>query len=83
MIALRPWEGPNDDDEDRFSFFVAGSELDHAKVASSREELLKSFYETTTRTDVEFGDLIWISNYRPNIRMVDKFGEGRIFVAGG
>lgn len=61
----------------------AGREVDHATVASSREELLKAFYEITDRTDVKFGDLVWVSNYCPNIRMVETFGKGRIFLAGG
>ncbi|PBK69100.1 hypothetical protein ARMSODRAFT_1004391 [Armillaria solidipes] len=34
------------------------------------------------RTDVEFGDLIWISNFQPNVRMVDSYGSGRAFVTG-
>jgi hypothetical protein len=25
----------------------------------------------------------WVSEYRPSSRMVNKFGEGRVFVAGG
>ncbi|KAK0434843.1 hypothetical protein EV421DRAFT_1909144 [Armillaria borealis] len=32
--------------------------------------------------NIEFGDLIYLRPYRPNIRMVDKFGSGRVFVAG-
>lgn len=76
---MRPFETL---DDDRYSFMAAG-QIDHAKVASNREEYIQAFYETTGRTDIEFGDLIWISDFRPNIRMVDRFGTGRVFVGGG
>ena len=79
-VALFPFEIR---DDDRFSFIIAGSQFDPAKVASSREEIINAFYEASGWTDVEFGDVIYISNYTPNIRMVDCFGIGRVFVAGG
>lgn len=43
----------------------------------------QGFYAITGRTDIEFGEVKCASWYRPNIRMVDRFGEGRVFVAGG
>ncbi|KAL1680358.1 hypothetical protein EV122DRAFT_208031 [Schizophyllum commune] len=43
---------------------------------------LERFYAITGRTDIEFGEVKCASWYRPNIRMVDRFGEGRVFVAG-
>ncbi|KAF9463799.1 FAD binding domain-containing protein [Collybia nuda] len=79
MVAMRPSEI---DDDDRFNFMVGGSEIDHTKSASSREELIKTFYKISGRTDVEFGELVWMGLWRPNIRMVDKFGEGRVFIVG-
>ncbi|KAK0204607.1 FAD binding domain-containing protein [Desarmillaria ectypa] len=80
VVSLRPFEI---EDDDRYNFMMGGLDFDHDKVASSREELIKLFYEVSGRKDVEFGDLIWMGIWRPNIRMVDKFGEGRVFVAGG
>ncbi|KAL1736127.1 FAD binding domain-containing protein [Schizophyllum commune] len=44
--------------------------------------LVEDFYAITGRTDIEFGEVKCASWYRPNIRMVDRFGEGRVFVAG-
>lgn len=96
-VAMRPFEI---EDDDRFNFMIGGSEIDHAKTASSREELLKTFYEVSGRTDIEFGELLWMGLWRlvqltrkhdmfsdrlirPNIRMVDRFGEGRVFIVGG
>ncbi len=33
-------------------------------MTSSREEFIKSFYEVSGRTDIEFGDLIYLRPYR-------------------
>ncbi|KAL1744896.1 FAD binding domain-containing protein [Schizophyllum fasciatum] len=52
------------------------------KLVDNREALVEAFYETTGRRDVEFGELLCASYWKPNVRMVDKFGEGRVFVAG-
>ncbi|TFK39697.1 FAD binding domain-containing protein [Crucibulum laeve] len=78
MASLRP-TGQGDN---IFAFLIFGKEIDYDKVATGREDVVKTFYEISGRKDIIFGDLIWISNYRPNMRMVDKFHEGRVFVAG-
>ena len=52
------------------------------KVNSSRDELYRKISSIIGR-DLEFGELIWSGIWTPNIRMVDKFGEGRVFVCGG
>jgi hypothetical protein len=80
MFSARPYEN---DTQGRFAIIAMGQELDHHKVASSRDELLKGFYETSGRTDIEFGELICAYPFKPNVRMVDKFGIDRVFVAGG
>ncbi|KAJ3911179.1 FAD binding domain-containing protein [Lentinula edodes] len=73
---------PSEVDDNVFTFIISGKEIDHAKTASGRDELVKTITSITDRKDIEFGKLIWISNYRPSIRMVNKFGDGRVFVAG-
>ncbi|KAG7445126.1 uncharacterized protein BT62DRAFT_951494 [Guyanagaster necrorhizus] len=78
-VTLRPFETK---DDDKYTFICLGRDLDFEKMASSREEFIKGFYETSGRTDIEFGDLIWISNFQPNVRMVNDYGSGRAFVAG-
>ncbi|SJL13731.1 uncharacterized protein ARMOST_17179 [Armillaria ostoyae] len=78
-VILRPFETR---DDDKYNFICMGRELDADKMASGREEFIKTFYEISGRTDVEFGDLIWISNFQPNVRMVDSYGSGRAFVTG-
>ncbi|KAF8827023.1 hypothetical protein HHX47_DHR5000984 [Lentinula edodes] len=73
---------PTEVDDNIFTMIIAGNEIDHAKTVSGRDELVKTIGSITDRNDIEFGDLVWMSRYRPNIRMVNKFGEGRVFVAG-
>lgn len=43
---------------------ITGKELDHAKTASGRDELVRTITFVTERNDIEFGDLIWMSHYR-------------------
>ena len=47
-----------------FTVTVGGAEIDFATVASSREALIKTVYEITKREELEFGDIIWLSEYR-------------------
>ncbi|KAL0567907.1 hypothetical protein V5O48_014084 [Marasmius crinis-equi] len=69
-------------DSDKHTFIVGGANVDIVKVSSSREEFVKTFHDITGRTDIEFGELIWMGTWRLNIRMTDKLGEGRVFIAG-
>ena len=62
---------------------MAGNSTASDKPLDTREGFIEHFYRSTGRTDIEFGELKCASWWRPNIRMVDKFGEGRVFVAGG
>ncbi|KAJ3868470.1 monooxygenase [Lentinula novae-zelandiae] len=61
-------------------FHAAMRDID--KISSSRQEMVKAFHELTGRRDIEFGQLVWMGLWRPNIRMVDRFGEGRVFLVG-
>ncbi|KZT05390.1 monooxygenase [Laetiporus sulphureus 93-53] len=75
-LSLRPtYEG------DVFNIIAAGH-VDYAKLIDDREELVKFVHSVSNRDDIKVGKVIWLSAYTPNIRMVDKFGEGRVFVAG-
>ncbi|KAF9068406.1 FAD binding domain-containing protein [Rhodocollybia butyracea] len=78
-VSMRAVPGQN-----LFSFIIRSQQglLDVDKLASSREELIKLFYEVTGRTDIQFGELVGMGVWRPNIRMVNEFGKGRVFVAG-
>ncbi|KAJ7580183.1 FAD binding domain-containing protein [Mycena floridula] len=62
--------------------FIVWVDQEKAKLITGRQELLELFYQVTGRHDVEFGELVTISLWKPNIRMVDSFGKGRVFIAG-
>ncbi|KAJ6518726.1 FAD binding domain-containing protein [Mycena sanguinolenta] len=77
-ISLRPTEVPF-----MWSFLLQGPNIDHAHIIEHPEALAPIFVEYTGgRRDLVFGDVVWLSHYRPSIRMVDKFGVGRVFLAG-
>ncbi|MDP9848712.1 FAD-dependent oxidoreductase [Streptosporangium lutulentum] len=48
----------------------------------SLEYFQKIFDEGSGRTDVRFTDLTWMSLYRVNIRMAERFRVGRVLLAG-
>ncbi|KAG1791730.1 FAD binding domain-containing protein [Suillus plorans] len=77
-LSLRPADEIGDDG---WQFFLFGHELDLAKIAESE----KLVFETITSlipTEISFNQLVWMSYFKTNIRMVNKFSEGRVFVAG-
>ncbi|KAF7364415.1 FAD-binding-3 domain-containing protein [Mycena sanguinolenta] len=60
--------------------------IDSSKASADKtfthEELVEEFYAMTDRRDVTFGPAAWLSDYRPNMRMVDQMRVGRVFIAG-
>ncbi|KAJ7452718.1 FAD binding domain-containing protein [Mycena galericulata] len=65
-----------------FMFALTGLPEQLAEKTLTREEFIEEFYALTKRTDIKFGEATWLSNYRPNMRMVDRLREGRVFIAG-
>ncbi|PPQ90774.1 hypothetical protein CVT25_010163 [Psilocybe cyanescens] len=78
LISLRGTETPK-----LFNFVVGGKKINHTDLSSSEAILKKCFMDNTgNRSDLKFAEIPWMSHYRPNIRMVQKFGYGRVYVAG-
>ncbi|KAG2339393.1 hypothetical protein BDR05DRAFT_1003356 [Suillus weaverae] len=77
-LSLRPTDEIG---EDGWQFFIFGSDVDLTKVAQS-EELVFETIKSLIPTEVTFTKVIWMSEFKANTRMVNKFSEGRIFVAG-
>ncbi|KIK40375.1 hypothetical protein CY34DRAFT_807313 [Suillus luteus UH-Slu-Lm8-n1] len=67
--------------EDGWQFMIFGGDLDLTKLAQS-EELLFEAIASVIPTEITFNKLVWVSEFRANIRMVNKFSEGRGFVVG-
>ncbi|KAF7792720.1 hypothetical protein EIP86_003818 [Pleurotus ostreatoroseus] len=76
-VRLRPTKRPN-----VFALVGGGAEADVESALQGREGIIKFIEEATGRQDFEFGELRYSSEWRPNVRMVNKFGEGRVFVVG-
>ena len=55
---------PSGQDEDVYNFIMGGPNIDYDKISTSSEEFAKLFYSLTKRTDILFGDIIWMSKYR-------------------
>ncbi|KAG1882163.1 FAD binding domain-containing protein [Suillus subluteus] len=77
-VTLRPTDEVG---EDGWQFFLYGHELDIPKIAQS-EELVFETIASLIPTEITFNKVVWMSDFRANIRMVNKFSEGRVFVAG-
>jgi len=77
---------PAAEDSNIFNFAIICFEgKEYSNLLSSKDSLAKALHETSglSENDVEFGDVIWVTNYSPQIRMVDRFQVGRALVAGG
>jgi hypothetical protein len=90
-MMLRPTEL---DTPDLFQLIASGRELgslpgienlDFAYLASHPPDLVRWLRQVIGqgRGEELTINVDWVSEYRPSSRMVNKFGEGRVFVAGG
>ncbi|KAJ7765873.1 hypothetical protein DFH07DRAFT_867056 [Mycena maculata] len=65
------------------TFGIGTTGLNFDPVELADEVKVKGFiHEQTRRTDLVFGEFSWLSYFKPNMRMVNKFGEGRVFLVG-
>ena len=61
---------PSGQDEDVYNFILSGPNIDYDKISTSSEEFAKTFYSLTKNTDILFGDIVWISKYRPELALL-------------
>ncbi|EIW78235.1 hypothetical protein CONPUDRAFT_167288 [Coniophora puteana RWD-64-598 SS2] len=66
---------------DGWQLIVSGDRFDVDTLLSDKEALYSVIRETLN-APVDFLELVWISEFRPNIRMVNSLGRVRVFVAG-
>ncbi|KAF9218456.1 hypothetical protein BS17DRAFT_720716, partial [Gyrodon lividus] len=78
FISFRPTDqvGP-----DGYQFFISSVNYDTKQMLHDQDLLMRCISEVTT-AKVQLKDLKSISEFRPNVRMVDKLSVGRVFVAG-
>ncbi|KAI0724734.1 monooxygenase [Fomitopsis betulina] len=65
----------------RFFFMILGHP-DPDKLLSSHKALKEGIIAHTDRSDIQMGHVYYVSDYRPSVRVVDKFSEGRVFLVG-
>ncbi|KDQ08402.1 hypothetical protein BOTBODRAFT_37975 [Botryobasidium botryosum FD-172 SS1] len=68
----------------RYTFFLIGDNVDASKevMSGNLEAFQKMFNSAAGRDDLKVSKINFISKWRPNIRMVNKFSVGRVFLAG-
>ena len=62
---------------------AGGLDVDCDLIHDSRQALIDLIVEVTGRKNLEFGNIEWQSIWRANVRMVEKFSKGRVFLIGG
>ncbi|KAG1867156.1 FAD binding domain-containing protein [Suillus subalutaceus] len=77
-VSLRPTDEIG---EDGWQFVISAPDVDLTKLAQS-EELIMEIIASLIPTEVTFNKIVWVSEYRANIRMVNKLSEGQGFVVG-
>ena len=65
-ITLRP----SAQDKDIFQFALAGPGVNGIEPSATGEDLVKTFYSITGRTDIVFGDFVWLSKFRSEQDMI-------------
>ncbi|KAK7052913.1 hypothetical protein VNI00_004233 [Paramarasmius palmivorus] len=81
MVLLCPYF-KNDGTQVAF-FMLGGAQLpDIEEVSKSRENIISALRDITRKRTIEFGSLYTSSIWRANIRMANKFQEGRVFIVG-
>ncbi|KII91041.1 hypothetical protein PLICRDRAFT_174374 [Plicaturopsis crispa FD-325 SS-3] len=80
-VFLRP-TAPELGDNTMFSFVLRGDDVNYEKCAADPNALFECLVRKTGRTELVLKEVVNSAFWRPNIRMVDRFSQGRAFVAG-
>ncbi|KAJ6584775.1 FAD binding domain-containing protein [Mycena capillaripes] len=75
LLVLRP----NHSTSQVFTYVYSGRPDENLLT---REDFIDEFHALTGRRDLTFGEATWLSNYKPNMRMLDTMRVGRVFIAG-
>ncbi|ESK91109.1 putative monooxygenase [Moniliophthora roreri MCA 2997] len=63
-------------------FFLSGAQVDVEGVAANPERIVNMLHDISGRKGIEFGALYQHAIWSANVRMANKFGEGRVFIIG-
>ncbi|KIO07921.1 hypothetical protein M404DRAFT_376473 [Pisolithus tinctorius Marx 270] len=80
VITLRP---TNELGKDGWQVGISSGTTDLKGLARDEEALVSCIKDFIgLGDDVKVKEVMWVSEFRPNIRLVNKFGVGRIFICG-
>ncbi|KAH8110153.1 FAD binding domain-containing protein [Phellopilus nigrolimitatus] len=79
MLVLRSTAEPG-----HFQLIFAGTEVDITTLKARRDQetVQNQLNDITQRTDLKITDVTWQNEWRPNIRMAERFRVGRVFIVG-
>ncbi|KAH7914816.1 FAD binding domain-containing protein [Hygrophoropsis aurantiaca] len=79
FVALR---ATPDMGKDGFVLFANARGMDTKKLSTDHNALKEFLFSVIERKDLTIEEVYWVSEFRPNIRMANKFGEKRVFIVG-
>ncbi|TFY83185.1 hypothetical protein EWM64_g823 [Hericium alpestre] len=65
-----------------FSAICYGFTLNHARCIEDHDYLRQFVHTVTQIPNLEVGKIEYLADYRPNVRVVNTFQQGRVFIAG-
>ncbi|KAK7051550.1 hypothetical protein VNI00_004529 [Paramarasmius palmivorus] len=78
-LAMRPYKRNG---KQYFWFICGGANVDVQAIEGNKDRLVEIIYDIIGKKEVVFGDLVAYGTWRSNVRMVNKFNEGRVFLGG-
>ncbi|KAI6033343.1 FAD binding domain-containing protein [Pisolithus marmoratus] len=80
LVTLRPTDELG---KDGWQIIMSGGITDLQGLTHDREAFVNCIHDFIgLRDEVKVKEVMWVSEFGPNMRMVNKLGVGRIFVAG-
>ncbi|ESK91108.1 putative monooxygenase [Moniliophthora roreri MCA 2997] len=79
VVMLAPYVK---DGKQMASFLLGGAQVDVEGAAANPERIVDLVHDISGRKGIEFGAMHQHTLWRANVRMANKFGEGRVFIVG-
>ncbi|KAK7054533.1 hypothetical protein VNI00_003731 [Paramarasmius palmivorus] len=79
-LSLRPYT--SETGKKMGFYMMGGANIDTEHANSSYDNLVNTLLDVIGKRHIQFGNLLASGRWKANVRMVDKFGEGRVFIVG-
>ncbi|KAI0090685.1 monooxygenase [Irpex rosettiformis] len=70
------------EDPSIFNFVMIAPPSNLSRAQEGREGFNETVHAITNRKDISIGNIIWQSEWKPNIRIVNEYQKGRVFLVG-